>query len=271
MQAVRAKRSIELATYKRRLCRILRPDRRALIVAMDHGSQGPMSGLERPGQTLDEILAGGADAVLTSLGIATTYASKIEHRGLILRIDGGTGFGSENVRVWQRYPVADAIAIGADGVACMGLVGWPCEADNFQYMNQLASECLRTGMPLMVEVLPLSETVPGPDLAGGIAKGARMAAEFGADLIKTKYTGDAETFRAVVESTYVPVVILGGPKVNSDLELLTMVHQALGAGASGVAFGRNIWQHRSPSRLVRALAAVIHDEALPEQAVGLLD
>ncbi len=259
-----------MATYKRRLCRIFRPDGRTLIVAMDHGSQGPMPGLERPGHTLDEALTGGADAVLTSLGIATTFAPKIEHCGLILRVDGGTGFGSESVRVWQRYPVTDAIAIGADGVACMGLVGWPCEADNIKYMNQLASECLRTGMPLMVEVLPFSETVPGPDLPGGIAKGVRMAAEFGADFVKTQYTGDAESFRAVVESTYVPVVILGGPKANSDLELLTMVHEALSAGASGLAFGRNIWQHRTPSRLVRALAAIIHDEARPEQAAKLL-
>lgn len=259
-----------MATYKRRQCRIFRRDGRALIVAMDHGSQGPMPGLEKPGHTLDEVLAGGADAILTSLGIATTFASKICQCGLILRIDGGVGFGSENVRVWQRYPVADAIAIGADGVACMGLVGWPCEADNIKYMNRLASECLQTGMPLMVEVLPLSDTVPGPDLAAGIAKGVRMAAEFGADFVKTKYTGDTKSFRTVVESTYVPVVILGGPTVNSDLELLTMVHEGLSAGASGVAFGRNIWQHRMPSRLVKALAAVIHDEARPEQAAKLL-
>ena len=259
-----------MATYKRRLCRIFREDGRTLIVAMDHGSQGPMHGLEKPGHVLDEVVAGGADAVLTSLGVATTYSHKIEHCGLILRIDGGSGFGTEKVRVWQRYPVSAAIAIGADAAGCMGLVGWPCEADNIQYMNRLASECLQTGMPLMVEVLPLSETSPGPDLARGIAKGVRMVAEFGVDFVKTKYTGDPDTFRAAVESTYIPIVILGGPKVNSDLELLAVVHEALGAGASGVAFGRNIWQHPTPKRLVQALAAVIHDDASPEQAVKLL-
>ncbi len=260
-----------MATYKRRLHRIFRQDGRALIVAMDHGSQGPMPGLEKPGRILDEVIAGGTDAVLTSLGVATTYSEKIERCGLILRIDGGSGFGTENVRVWQRYPVSDAILIGADGVGCMGLVGWPCEADNLRYMNRLASECLRTGMPLMVEVLPFSDTVPGPDLAAGVAKGARMAAEFGADLIKTKYTGDPVTFRRVVESTYVPIVILGGPKVSSDLELLLVVQEALEAGASGVAFGRNIWQHRTPRKLVQALAAVIHQGARPERAATLLD
>jgi len=259
-----------VAVYKRRLHRIFGEDGRTLIVAMDHGSQGPMPGLERPGDVLDEVVAGGADAVLTSLGVATTYRDKIERCGLILRIDGGSGFGTEHVQVWQRYPVSGAVRIGADGVGCMGLVGWPCEADNMRYMNRLASECLQTGMPLMVEVLPFSETMPGPDLAGGVAKGARMAAEFGADFIKTKYTGDPVTFRTVVESTYVPVVILGGPQVSSDLELLQVVHEALAAGASGVAFGRNIWQHRSPKNLVRALAAVIHHEARPEQAMALL-
>lgn len=260
-----------MAIYKRRLHRIFGEDSRALIVAMDHGSQGPMRGLERPGAVLDEVVAGGADAVLTSLGVATTYMGKMERCGLILRIDGGSGFGTENVRVWQRYPVSDAIGIGADGVGCMGLIGWPCEADNMQYMNRLASECLRTGMPLMVEVLPFSDTVPGPDLAGGVAKGVRVAAEFGADFVKTKYTGDPVTFRRVVESTYVPIVILGGPKVSSDLELLHVVHEALAAGASGVAFGRNIWQHRTPKKLVQALAAVLHHGARPEQAITLLD
>ena len=68
-----------MATYKRRLCRIFREDGRTLIVAMDHGSQGPMHGLEKPGHVLDEVVAGGADAVLTSLGVATTYSHKIEH------------------------------------------------------------------------------------------------------------------------------------------------------------------------------------------------
>lgn len=259
-----------MATYKRRLRHIFGADGRALIVAMDHGSQGPMPGLEKPRRVLDEVVQAGADAILTSFGIATTYVRQIERCGLIVRIDGGSGFGTEDVHVWQRYPVSDAVAIGADAVGCMGLIGWPCEAENLQYMTHLTSECLQTGMPLMVETMPFSQTVPGPDLAGGIAKGARMAAEFGADFVKTKYTGDPETFRAVVESTFVPIVILGGPKVDSDEQLLEVVHEALGAGASGVAFGRNIWQHPTPGKLVRAMAAVIHEDARPKQAAKLL-
>jgi DhnA family fructose-bisphosphate aldolase class Ia len=229
-----------------------------------------MPGLEEPGRVLDKVVEAGADAILTSFGIATTYIQKMERCGLILRIDGGSGFGTEDVHVWQRYPTSDAVTIGADAVGCMGLIGWPCEAENLQYMTGLTSECLETGMPLMVETMPFSETVPGPDLASGIAKGARMAAEFGADFVKTRYTGDPETFRAVVASTFVPIVILGGPKVDSDAELLGVVHEALGAGASGVAFGRNIWQHPTPGKLVRALAAVIHEGAGPQQAAKLL-
>jgi DhnA family fructose-bisphosphate aldolase class Ia len=259
-----------VATHKRRLAHIFRDDGRALIVAMDHGSQGPMPGLENPRQILENVVAGGADAILTSLGVATTFGRAIERCGLILRIDGGSGFGTADVSVWQRYPVSDAVAIGADAVGCMGLVGWPCEAANMQYMNRLASQCLKTGMPLMVEVLPYSETAPGPDLVAGIAKGVRAFAEFGADFIKAQYTGSPSTFRQVVEATYVPVVILGGPKACSDLDLLTMTYDAVGSGAAGVAFGRNIWQHRAPGKLVRALKAVIHDQAEPEQAMELL-
>ena len=259
-----------MATYKRRLGRIFQEDGRALIVAMDHGSQGPMRGLEKPGPVIAEVVEAGADAILTSLGVATTHIRKLERCGLIVRIDGGSGFGSDDVHVWQRYPLSDVIALGADGVACMGLIGWPCEADNLRYMGKLGAECMRTGMPLMVEVLPFSETSPGPDLAQGVIKGARIVAEFGADFVKTKYTGEPDDLQTAVESTYVPIVTLGGPKVESDLDLLTMVHEALQAGASGIAFGRNIWQHPQPGLLVQALSAVIHQSASPEQAVELL-
>jgi DhnA family fructose-bisphosphate aldolase class Ia len=252
------------------MARIFRQDGRALIVAMDHGSQGPMRGLEKPGQVLEQVVEAGADAILTSLGIATTFIREIEHCGLIVRIDGGSGFGTQEAHAWQRYPVSDAVAIGADAVGCMGLIGWPCEAENLRYVTQLTSECLSTGMPLMVETMPFSDSVPGPDLAGGIAKGARMAAEFGADFVKTRYTGDVASFRNVVESTFVPIVILGGPQVDSDEQLLAMVDEALQAGASGVAFGRNIWQHPAPGKLVRALAAVIHAGARPQQAAKLI-
>ena len=259
-----------MATYKRRMQSIFREDGRAVVVAMDHGSQGPMPGLENPAHLLDQVVAGGADAILTSFGIATTFASKIERCGLILRLDGGSGFGTTNVRVWQRYPVADAVAIGADAVGCMGLLGWPCEGENLRYLTQISSECLATGMPLMVETLPYSETAPGPDLAGGIIKGARIAAEFGADFVKTKYSGDPAAFRRAVDGTYVPILMLGGPKVDSDLELLTMVKDVLDAGAAGVAMGRNIWQHAHPDRIVRALVAVVHEDAAPEEAVRWL-
>jgi DhnA family fructose-bisphosphate aldolase class Ia len=187
-----------------------------------------------------------------------------------LRVDGGSGFGTPNVSVWQRYPVADATNLGVDAVGCMGLPGWPCEASNIQYMNHLASECMATGMPLMVEVMPYGEALPDAELVNALAKGVRVFAEFGADFIKTPYTGNRDSFRRVLDGTYVPVVILGGPKSSSDLDLLIMTFEALTAGAVGVAFGRNIWQHRTPGKLVQALRAVVHDGAKPEQAARLL-
>jgi DhnA family fructose-bisphosphate aldolase class Ia len=259
-----------MATYKRRMARIFGADGRALIVAMDHASQGPMAGLERPGLLMEQVVAAGADGILTSLGIATSYARQTERCGLILRLDGGSGFGDGSPQVWQRYPVSDAVAIGADAVGCMGLIGWPCEAENIRYMNHVASECLALGVPLMVEVLPFSDAAPGPDLTSGLAKGVRIAAEFGADFIKTKYTGDPRTFEKVIAATYVPVVILGGPRVDSNVELLATVGDALSAGAAGIAIGRNIWQDPAPGRLVQALRAVIHEGLGPQQAAEYL-
>jgi class I fructose-bisphosphate aldolase len=256
-----------VATYKRRLNRIFGEDGRAVIVAMDHGSQGPMRGLEDPGGILDLVVPAGADAILTSYGIATKYVRKIERCGLILRIDGGSGFGTSDVHVWQRYPVSDAVAIGADAVGCMGLIGWPCEAMNLRYISQIASQCLATGMPLMVETMPFSATAPGPNMAGGIVKGARIAAEIGADFVKTRYGGEPADFQRAVQGTYVPIVMLGGPKTETDLALLRQVRETLDVGGAGVAMGRNIWQHAHPDRIVRALVAVVHQGATPERAM----
>ena len=122
----------------------------------------------------------------------------------------------------------------------------------------------------MVEVMPYGQTTGEAELASSVARGARAFAEFGADFIKAQYSGSPGTFRQVLEATYVPVVILGGPRASSDLDLLTMTHDALSVGAAGVAFGRNVWQHSTPTKLVRALRAVIHERARPEQAVKLL-
>ncbi|PSP36851.1 fructose-bisphosphate aldolase, partial [Halobacteriales archaeon QH_2_66_30] len=93
----------------------------------------------------------------------------------------------------------------------------------------------------------------------------RLGEELGADLIKTSYSGDAESFRRVVESTRLPVLIAGGSK-GTDRETLSMVRGAMDAGAAGVSMGRSLFQHETPEAIAEAVAAVIHDDASPDEA-----
>ncbi len=114
----------------------------------------------------------------------------------------------------------------------------------------------------------MAEVIPGGFRAGTaartpekIAAGARVAMEAGADVVKTFYTGDPESFRTVTRNCPIPILALGGERAANDRELLQNVRDALDAGAVGVAIGRNIWGHAQPEQITRALAAVIHANA----------
>ena len=105
---------------------------------------------------------------------------------------------------------------------------------------------------------------------------ARVGAELGADIVKVVYTGSPESFRQVVEGAGgnlpggIKVVIAGGEKMESDLDVLEMVAGAMEAGGAGVSIGRNIFQHDRPENMVAAVVAVVHEGATVDEAMKLL-
>lgn len=257
----------------RRMNRLFRADGKALIVAMDHLAYfGPMPGLERPAGTIRKVVAGGADVIMTTFGIATTFAAEIGQAGLILRADGGTSrLATAPAAGSLLYRAEDALRIGADGVACMGFPGSSFEHLNLPHLAELAAQCHEWRLPLLAEMLPQGFENPKEAWTPeNIRTAVRIGAELGADIIKTRYTGSVESFRPVIESCPVPVVVLGGPKMETDEDLLRTVREAMDAGASGVAMGRNIWQHAQPDCMTAAVAAIIHEGASVEEALQLL-
>ena len=98
---------------------------------------------------------------------------------------------------------------------------------------------------------------------------ARIGAELGADIVKTNYTGSPDTFKEIVKGCNVPVVIAGGPKMDTEADLLQMVYDAIGAGATGVAIGRNIFQAEDPTLLVSKLCTIVHKGYTPEEATKI--
>ncbi|MBI2845166.1 MAG: hypothetical protein HYX86_01325 [Chloroflexi bacterium] len=247
----------------RRLNRIFREDGKTLIVAMDHVgySDKPLPGLDQPQETIRQVLAGGADAIMTTYGTAQMFLPAIGRGALILSVPSDPPI--------VTGAVENALRLGADAVKTM-VYPWAND-DSVTNCAVLAAACTRWGMPL------LAETIPGGFSAGEemrsvekIAGGARVGVEAGADFIKTFFIGSKDGFRRVIDNCPVPVVVLGGEKASDERELLTTVYDAISAGAAGVAMGRNIWGHPQPQKITAAIAAVIHDRASVDQALRIL-
>jgi class I fructose-bisphosphate aldolase len=134
----------------------------------------------------------------------------------------------------------------------------------------VSSACQRWGMPLLAMIYTRGPKIRGEYDVRYVRHAARVGAEMGADLVKVSYTGSPETFREVTEGCASPVVIAGGEKVESDEDVLRMVHDAIAAGGAGASIGRNVFQHRSPAAMVRAIAAIVHGGATVREALGIL-
>ena len=254
---------------ERRLNRIFQSNGRAFIVAFDHGLlDGPAPGMEQPAATLEQIVAGGADAILTSYGTATRFAQIIAPLGLILRMDGGGTTLGEMGPGSQFYSIEDAIRIGADAVAVSAFPGADNEEESLAILAHVIGEAHRWGIPVMGEMVPGG--FDSPDhmrTAESIAIAARVGAELGSDWVKIPY---ADGFERVSSTCYAPAVILGGAKKGSEKEMLEKIRTALDVGAKGVAIGRNIFQADNPQAMVTAVAALIHKDASVDEALAIM-
>lgn len=254
----------------RRLNRIFKADGRAFIVAFDHGMlDGPAKGMEQPGPVLEQIVAGGADAILTTYGTASRFARELAPVGLIMRIDGGGTVLGDIGPGAQFYSVEDALRLGADALVVSAFPGAENEAESLEILARVVGEAHLWGIPVMGEMVPGG--FDSPDhmrTAESIAIAARIGAELGADWVKIPY---AEGFERVAETCYVPAVILGGAKKGSEEEMLKKIRGALDAGAKGVAIGRNIFQAENPQSMAAAIAALVHDNVPIKEALAILN
>jgi DhnA family fructose-bisphosphate aldolase class Ia len=242
--------------------RLFAADQRTVIVALDHASfMGPLSGLEDPGQLIAEVVAAGADAILTSYGVARAFGNCFGRAGLILRADGGaSGRNPKPGALRQVFSGAEALRLGADAVVCMGMIGFAEEASSLQVLTDLVNDCAPLELPVLAEMLVKREDggVPTP---ADLGYAMRIGVELGADWIKTSYAAPASDYRQALQTCYRPVVVLGGSKTDDDRLLLESIAAAMQAGAAGVAIGRNIWQHPNPTGITRGLVALVHGGA----------
>jgi len=253
----------------RRLRRIMQQDNRMVLVPMDHGvTVGPIQGIANMQQITNQLVKGGVDAILVHKGIAKRiYTGNV---GLIVMLSGMSNLSPNLNSKVQVCSVQEAIRIGADAVSVHVNVGAEDEDKMLQNLGQVAEECDNFGIPLLAMMYPRGPKIQNESATELVAHAARIGGELGADIIKTNYTGTIETFKVVVESCPVPVVIAGGPKCKSPQEVLQTTSDALKAGAAGVSIGRNVFQCDSPTQISKALSAIVHQGATVEQALKLL-
>jgi DhnA family fructose-bisphosphate aldolase class Ia len=171
--------------------------------------------------------------------------------------------------------VEDAVRYGADAVIAYFFVGYEkdeTETYNLENIASIARECEKLAVPFFVEPMARGKRVKGNEYEPEYVKlHVRMAAEIGADYIKTDYTGDPDSFKEAIRGCPVPVLIAGGPRLETKRETLEMAKGALDAGAAGVIFGRNVFQASDPCAMVKALRLVVHEGGEVEEALKLVE
>ncbi len=245
---------------------------RAVIVPLDHGiAMGPIEGLVDMRSTVDKVSQGGATAVVLHKGILPfSHRSFGRDIGLIMHLSASTGLSPQPNHKVIVTTVEEAIKWGADAVSIHVNLGDDHEYAMLRDFGQIACKCNEWGMPLLVMIYPRGKDIPDAYNVDMLKKCARTATELGADIIKTNYTGDIDSFKEVVRGAQAPVIIAGGPKVDSDEKLLQMVKDSMDAGGKGVSIGRNVFQHRNVIGITKAISGIVLEDMDVEEALKIL-
>ena len=256
---------------KVRLCRVLGgAGHRALVVAFDHALVlGPIPGTENPLGQIRRFAEAKVDAVLLNLGLIRRFADSPlagPLPALIARLDWTTLWsaiesqGNGQLRSALLARPDDALRLGADAVLTYMVVGTgdaDFESKEISRTAEVARECERIGIPLIVESLARGKNIENPGDPKWLNLHTRMAIELGADAVKTDYAGDPLSMRSVIDGCPIPVLVLGGSRHGPDEEALEMVRNAALAGAAGVFFGRNVFQAEDMGLFLERARAVL--------------
>lgn len=248
---------------KNRLSRIINPKTgRTVMLAVDHGYfLGPTSGLEKLGKTVEPLLPY-ADALMLTRGMLRNCVNPDTSVPIVLRVSGGTSILSELSNEGITVSMKDAMRLNVSAVALSIFVGAPNEKETLLNLTKLVDDAYKYGIPVLAVTAVGKEMVRD---ARYLALCCRIAAELGAHFVKTYFCDD---FEKIVESCPIPIVIAGGKKLE-EREALQLAHNAISKGASGVDMGRNIFQSDCPVGMIKAVRAIVHENASVEKAFEL--
>jgi predicted phospho-2-dehydro-3-deoxyheptonate aldolase len=256
-----------------RLERIMdRNSGKTVIIPMDHGiSSGPIKGLIDMKKTMAEVSEGGANAIVIHKGLVETgHRKRGKDLGLIIHLSASTSLSPDPNAKVLVCTVEEAIKLGADAVSIHVNIGADDEKEMLKDFGKVSKNAKEWGMPLLAMLYTRGQKIKNEYDVKVVKHAARVGAELGADIVKVPYTGSPESFREVVEGCFVPVVIAGGPQMETDRDVLVMVKGAMEAGGSGVSIGRNAFQHDKPSLIVKAISKIVHEGLSVDEALKII-
>jgi putative autoinducer-2 (AI-2) aldolase len=250
-----------------RMAQLFQRDGHCLFLPIDHGYfQGPTHKLEEPRKTLEPLLPY-ADAVFITRGVLRSSVDPNNAKPIILRVSGGTSMvGKDLANEGITTSMEEAIRLNVAAVGISIFVGTDYEKESLLNLAKLVDEGERYGIPVMA-VTAVGKELEKRD-ARYLALCSRIAAELGARVVKTYW---CENFDKVTKGCPVPVVMAGGPKVDTQRQVFDFVYDGMQRGAVGVNLGRNIWQDEYPVAMIKALRAIIHKKATPQEAQEIYD
>jgi len=252
---------------KNRLSQLM-PNGKCFFMPIDHGYfQGPTTGLEKPAQTIKPLLPY-FDALFCTRGVLRACIDPVNSKPIILRVSGCTSMvGKDLANEELTTSIEEIIRLNVAAVGLSVFIGSDYEKETLNNLSKLVNQCENYGIPVMAVTAVGKEMEKREARYLGLC--CRIAAELGARVVKTYWC--EKDFDKVVNGCPVPVIMAGGPKCNTDLEVLEFVHDGMQKGAVGLNLGRNVWQNPNPVGMAKALYAIVHKNATVKQAYELFN
>ena len=232
----------------------------SFLVPLDHSlADGPVSTAAGFAGLVAALAANEVDGIIVHKGRVRFLPTDLLGRlALIVHLSGSTRFAPDTDAKVLVGAVAEAVALGADGVSVHINLGSSNEAAQLSDFGLVADRCARWGLPLLAMVYPRGPRIADPTDPTLLAHAANVAADLGADIVKLPFTGSPATMREVVDASPIPVVTAGGGVLGDPGAFLDLIDSTMDSGVLGVAVGRNIFRAADPGQLARLVAQRVH-------------
>lgn len=246
-----------------RMNKIFQKDGKTVMLAIDHGYfMGPVTGMEEPIKATEKLLPH-IDSLMISPGILNSCIPADYNGGIVLRSSGGSSITQPDIsNEIMTLEAVEAVKLNAAAMALSFYVGTEFEKQTVEALAMAINDASKLELPVLA-VTAVGKALKDKKELRFLGLCSRMAAEFGADIVKTYY---CDGFDKIVKSTPKPVVIAGGKKLDTNRDVFELVYSAMQDGAAGVDLGRNVWKNDEPEIMIKVIKALVHDNLTAGQA-----